>query len=76
MNEDSNITSDMSTIMNLIPIIMIMLPFIHLYCWITGKTVTEYYEERMDRKAEETLKQRYANGEIDSFEYTERMARL
>lgn len=75
MENDSNITDlNASDLFALLPLIYLMMPFIWLYYWITGKDIDTYIEYRDEPK--EVLQMRYAKGEINSLEYLERMARL
>ena len=46
------------------------------YSDVTGDDIFPIANERKMEDAVTILKRRYANGEINSFEYTERMARL
>ena len=74
---DLNTTSANATatdMFNLLPIILLMYPFIWLYYKLFGLDVDEELE--YSDVPEEILKQRFARGEIGVFEYTERMARL
>ena len=77
MYNDSNVTSDsVSSLVNILPIILFIGLFIRLYYWITGKDIDNNWDLDEETIPEEVLKMRYARGEIDSYEYTERMSRL
>lgn len=62
----------------LIIILVLFLPILFISLLFPPEK-KEYIKKKFIRKnesPEEILKRRYANGEIDSFEYTERMSRL
>ena len=77
MLNTSNVTANSTTaLFNIVPILLFIYPFIKFYIWFTGMDIDNGWNLPQATEPEGILKMRYARGEIDSFEYVERLSRL